>query len=421
MKKTVFAALLGIILGSLLGVVLGFVSLIGRSWNLSMEDSEYWESRRQAEIAAAEDALSGKVKAARVETPEIEYDFGVKEKAKETVTGSHDFTVKNTGTAPLTLKEKTKSCYCTEFRIDKKTLQPGESTTVNVKWDAERGGGSFKQSVLISTNDPVRPEIFFNVKGLFTSPVVAHPNHILFTGVSNSEEQSREFHILGFGTDAEGNPLPLDIGDGDVTLWDPDHFRVTLEPGTPDEMTDDEKESSVLGKATSLVKGTLFVTPGLPQGAFQETVRFKTHRPEQPLLELMVEGQVTGAVTISGTKYDKHKTGQLLIGPVSSAAGQTDSFRLTFDDPSFVAGESTVRVASVRPPWLGVSLTFLDPEAQKSMPVKWVDAKVEIPAGSPQERYSGPGLAETGEIVIEIEKDMKTEQVVLPVSFTVGP
>ena len=55
------------------------------------------------------------------------------------------------------------------------------------------------------------------------------------------------------------------------------------------------------------------------------------------------------------------------------------------------------------------------------MPIKWVDATVEIPAGSPQERYSGPGLAETGEIVVEIDKDMKTEEVVLPVSFTVGP
>ncbi len=194
-----------------------------------------------------------------------------------------------------------------------------------------------------------------------------------------------------------------------------------LEPGTLDDLTDDEKNNSVISKATSLVRGTLFITPGLPQGAFQETVRFKTHRPEQPLLELMVEGQVTGAVTISGTKYDKHKTGQLAIGPVSSAAGARESFRLTFDDPSFIADASTVRVANVRPRWLNVSLTFLDAETQKSMPVKWVDASVEIPAGSPQERYSGPGLAETGEIVVEIDRDMKTEEVVLPVSFTVGP
>ena len=421
MKKTIFAAALGILVGVVLGVVSGYLTLIGRNWNPSLEKPEYWESRRQAELAAAEDALAGKIKAPRVETPEIEFDFGVREKNKENVTGSHDFPITNSGTAPLTLKEKTKSCYCTDFHIAKKKLMPGESTTVNVQWDAERGGGAFKQSVIISTNDPVRPEIFFNVKGLFSSPVIANPNHLIFSGVSSGEEQSRAFHILGFGTDSEGNPLPLDIDGDDVTLWDPDHFRVELEPGTLDDLTDDEKNNSVISKATSLVRGTLFITPGLPQGAFQETVRFKTHRPEQPLLELMVEGQVTGAVTISGTKYDKHKTGQLAIGPVSSAAGARESFRLTFDDPSFIADASTVRVASVRPRWLNVSLTFLDAETQKSMPVKWVDASVEIPAGSPQERYSGPGLAETGEIVVEIDRDMKTEEVVLPVSFTVGP
>ncbi len=421
MKKTIFAAALGILIGAVLGVVLGLISLVGRGWDLSVEHPEYWESRRQAALAAAEDALAGKVKAPRVETPEIEFDFGVREKNKENVTGSHDFPIINAGTAPLTLKEKTKSCYCTDFHIAKRKLMPGESTTVNVQWDAERGGGAFKQSVIISTNDPVRPEIFFNVKGLFSSPVIANPNHLIFSGVSNSEEQSREFHILGFGTDSEGNPLPLDIGDEDVTLWDPDHFRVALEPGTLDDLTEDEKNSSVISKATSLVKGTLYITPGLPQGAFQETVRFKTRRPDQPLLELMVEGQVTGAVTITGMKYDKHKTGQLVIGPVSSAAGARESFRLTFDDQEFIADASTVRVSNVRPLWLNVSLDFLDAEAQKSMPVKWVDVTVEIPAGSPQERYSGPGLAETGEIVVEIDRDMKTEEVVLPVSFTVGP
>ena len=421
MRKTLYAALGGILLGIALGILLGYTSMAGRSWSVSVENPDYWESRRQEAQTAAEDALAGKIEAARVETPEIEYDFGVKEKNKETVNGSHDFPVKNVGTATLTLKEKTKSCYCTEFSIAKKTLQPGESTTVNVKWDAERGGGSFKQSVIITTNDPVRPEIFFNVKGIFSSPVVAHPNHLLFSGISRGEEQSREFHILGFGSDADDNPLPLEIKESDVTVWDPDHFQVTLAPGSPDEMTEEEKNNAVLGKATSLVKGTLTVLPGLAQGAFQETVRFKTHRQEQPLLELMVEGQVVGSVSISGAKFDKHKTGQLVIGPVSSARGQTESFRLTFDNPALIADEKTVRLASTRPDWLEVSFQFLDPEAQKSMPVKWVDAAVNIPAGSPQQRFSGPGLAETGEIVIEVGSDLEKEQVVLPVSFTVGP
>lgn len=421
MKKNLQTVFFAVLTGAAVGILLGIWTADGRNWEIAMENPEYWEARQAAQESVVQDALEGKIKTARVETPEIEFDFGVKEKNQATVTGSHDFPVKNVGTAPLTLKEKSKSCFCTEFSIAKKTLLPGESTTVNVKWDAERGGGSFKQSVLISTNDPVRPEIFFNVKGLFSAPVVCNPNQLLFSGISNTEANSREFHILGFGSESDGTPKPLQISDADVTVSDPDHFEVTLQPGSLDEMTEEAKNNEVLGKATALIKGVMTIRPGLAHGAFQEIVRFKTARPELPFLEMMVEGQIAGSISISGAKYDKHKTGQLMIGPVSSAKGSVDSFRLTLFDPTVIADAKTVRVESVRPDWLKVRFHYPDAEVQKTMPVKWVDAEVEIPSGSPQERYSGPGLSATGEIVIGIGEGESCQEVILPVSFAVGP
>ena len=51
------------------------------------------------------------------------------------------------------------------------------------------------------------------------------------------------------------------------------------------------------------------------------------------------------------------------------------------------------------------------------MPVKILDAKIEIPAGSPQGKFSGPSLGETGEIVLKIG----AQQLILPVNFAVGP
>ena len=196
---------------------------------------------------------------------------------------------------------------------------------------------------------------------------------------------------------------------------------MTLTPGTIDQMTGEEKENQVLGKATSLITAVMTVKPGLPQGAFQENLRFKTGRAELPFLELMVEGQIAGSISISGKKYDKHKTGQLVIGPVSAASGAKESFRITLFDSALIADEKTVRVVDVRPDWLDVRLHYPDAEAQKGMPVKWVDADVEIPAGSPQERYSGPGLAETGEIVLSVGAGESRQEVILPVSFAVGP
>jgi len=60
-------------------------------------------------------------------------------------------------------------------------------------------------------------------------------------------------------------------------------------------------------------------------------------------------------------------------------------------------------------------------EAQKALPVKMIPVTVEIPAGAPQGRYSGPGLTETGEIVFGIGAGEKPQEIILPVNFAVGP
>ena len=133
MKAAIKAAAGGLLLGLILGTVLGIWGIRGRGWDITVENPDFWKERAASEESVRREVSQGKVKAPRVETPEIEFDFGVLEKTKETAVGSHDFPVKNSGTAPLTLQKKSKSCYCTEFSIAKKTLLPGESTTVNVK------------------------------------------------------------------------------------------------------------------------------------------------------------------------------------------------------------------------------------------------------------------------------------------------
>ena len=111
-----------------------------------------------------------------------------------------------------------------------------------------------------------------------------------------------------------------------------------------------------------------------------------------------------------------------MIGPVSSATGATEKIRLTIFDKNLIADESTLLVAKTRPERMKVQINYPDAETQKKMPVKLIDVDVEIPAGSPQERYSGPGLGETGEIVFQIGSDEGDRQeVILPVSFAVGP
>lgn len=419
MKSTVTVILAAIGVGALLGAMIGLYRNHVTRWDLSMEDVSYFEKEAAKAQEKVEAAAAGKVKAPRVKLDEIEYDFGVMPLNDQTQTGSHDFTIENIGTETLKLTEKDKSCFCTNFSIAKKTLAPGEKTTCTVTWDGHSGGGDFKQSVIIGTNDPQATEFFFNVKGLYTSPIICNPNQVVFTGISNGQEHTRDFHILGFGKTEAGEPFPLEFSETKVS--DPEHFVLSIEKGSLDEMTDGEKENKIFQQATSLYRASITIKPGLPQGSFQEVVQFKTNHPELPVLELMVEGQITGAVTLSGTKYDKHGTGQLQIGPVSSRVTTSERLRMDIVNPTLTANAETVRVLRSRPEWLKVTFDYPAEELQKALPVKMIPITVEIPAGSPQGKFTGPGLAETGEIVFGIGAGDSPQEVILPVNFAVGP
>ncbi|MBR2584141.1 MAG: DUF1573 domain-containing protein [Thermoguttaceae bacterium] len=117
MKKVVLAVLAAVAAGLLVGGGWGWYKVRRTHWDLSMEDFSYFEKEIEEQQKKAEEAAQGKIKAPRVAVDLIEYDFGVMELNEETRTGSHDFTIVNKGNETLKLKEKDKSCFCTDFSI----------------------------------------------------------------------------------------------------------------------------------------------------------------------------------------------------------------------------------------------------------------------------------------------------------------
>ena len=170
-----------------------------------------------------------------------------------------------------------------------------------------------------------------------------------------------------------------------------------------------------------MFKGTITIKPGMSQGSFQEVARIRTNDPQIPVLELMIEGQIVGSYKISGTRYDRHNSGHLAIGSVSTKNTTTEKIRMTIFDKMTVTPE-TLKVARVRPEWLKVNINYPTVEAQKVLPVKLIDIEVVIPAGSPLGNFMGPAKDLLGEIVFQVgpEKDKMTD-VVVPVQFAVGP
>ena len=85
-----------------------------------------------------------------LEAEKSEYDLGM---VKEGTSKKQTITVRNTGANVFRLKGFTTSCNCTEATCDWKELQPGESGTITVSYEAEQPG-DFYRTVDIYGNIP---------------------------------------------------------------------------------------------------------------------------------------------------------------------------------------------------------------------------------------------------------------------------
>ena len=85
-----------------------------------------------------------------IEPEKSEYDLGT---VKEGTIKKQTVTVRNTGTSAFKLKGFTTSCDCTEATCNWKELQPGESGTITVSYNAEQPG-EFYRTVEIYGNIP---------------------------------------------------------------------------------------------------------------------------------------------------------------------------------------------------------------------------------------------------------------------------
>ena len=78
--------------------------------------------------------------------------------------GTSEFTVTNTGDAPLIITNCKGSCGCTVPKCETEPIKPGQSTSVTVKYDTKRVG-PINKSVTISSNATNAPEKIVRIKG----------------------------------------------------------------------------------------------------------------------------------------------------------------------------------------------------------------------------------------------------------------
>lgn len=81
------------------------------------------------------------------------YDFGSIVQGEVV---SHTFHFHNAGNDVLIVKDLIPDCGCTQPKIDKKILNPGEESSVEVIFDSKGWHGSQYKAVAVRTNSPIR-------------------------------------------------------------------------------------------------------------------------------------------------------------------------------------------------------------------------------------------------------------------------
>ncbi|PIP21290.1 MAG: hypothetical protein COX40_00180 [Candidatus Omnitrophica bacterium CG23_combo_of_CG06-09_8_20_14_all_40_11] len=110
--------------------------------------------------AQIKDNLTNKQTETQVEDP-YSWDFG---QVKEGEVLKHIFVLKNESEATLTIKDVNTSCGCTASKVEKKILLPGQSATIEVRFNSKGYSGPVQQYVYVHTDSLDKPVLRFIIK-----------------------------------------------------------------------------------------------------------------------------------------------------------------------------------------------------------------------------------------------------------------
>lgn len=98
---------------------------------------------------------------------EKSYDFGtVSSSAKPVV---HEFTLTNSGSAPLVIISATATCGCTRPTFTPKPIDPGKSGSVKVTFLPAGQAGNINKEIKVKTNAPGAKRITLRLTGHVTN------------------------------------------------------------------------------------------------------------------------------------------------------------------------------------------------------------------------------------------------------------
>lgn len=107
--------------------------------------------------------------------PETEHEFGFLVVGQST---EYSFELKNEGDAPLEITETFSTCSCTVVELADRTLAPGGTTRLKVRYRPNSLTGPDHQTLRISTNDPERATLELTVTATILPEIRFEPSKL---------------------------------------------------------------------------------------------------------------------------------------------------------------------------------------------------------------------------------------------------
>ena len=401
MRTIISIIVSAVIIGGVFGYIAGHRLADEYPYSLKHEKEYLVQKSANSQATQVDNVPNKPVSDLSIQHPSVAIDeetfnFGVFEKEQK---GTHAFSIRNEGTAALTLEVLNKSCSCTSVDLSRSRVSPGQDARITMKWEPNNAGGSYRQGVEIGTNDPTRPRFQLFVEGVYSAPVIAQPNPVQINAFSG-REASNQTRIFFF---------EKDVVIREVTSEASEHFSATF---VKSELSEDNLKVNLLKSAKAVYDVTVTLKPGMPIGHFKNKIMIRSDSDLEPEFTFPVNGQVLGSLAVVSQDYNE-KTGVMNLGMTTRGTPVQKRLMLRFQPPADITPE--FRVVSKNPDWLNVTLgNLIAPTGDNS----FQPVMIEIPADA-NLGASDPNDTENPS-VIELESNIpEISTIRIPIEYVV--
>lgn len=224
---------------------------------------------------------------------------------------SHDFVLRNDGSAPLLLREVRSDCACSATSYDE-SIAPGAQGEVRVVLDTTELAGPVARTITVLTNDAATPSITLTLKAAVRPALAIRPGYARYNYVQNESPgivvqtlytvDGTDFNVL-----AVKSPYPYLAAS----------FR---------EATAEERHPDGTGKQWRV---ETVLSPDSPAGALANWVEITTDHPRQKAARVAISGFVRPVIVVTPAAAE--------LGPRSLAYPQLGSLLVQVNSTAEIA------------------------------------------------------------------------------------